>query len=338
MESFHEFTWRKAGIHEAILNSTYNIQKNSDLILGVAERWCPETKSFIFTWGEATITLEDLLISGYSVLGCPVSNPLETEEFMETKEKLIQARRELVRTPAKKASQHQWLNKFIDSGGELEHEAFLSLWLSRFVLPVSHDVISECVFSVAIHLARGTRIALAPAVLASIYRDLTLLRKKIAALSVISSNEDTEELEVAVTIWSPFQLVQVWIWERFMKLQPKPNLMSNGEPRLALWNNLISSKFDNLRLVLDSSKESFAWRPYTKPVKNWEFPKFYREEEMWVSMNSCLDEELESFIRCLRVSELVGMGVDCIEQYLPHRVARQLGFDQDIPDFVARSE
>jgi hypothetical protein len=39
----------------------------------------------------------------------------------------------------------------------------------------SYDTILKSVFRIAIHLAYGTRIALAPAVLASIYRDLSLL-------------------------------------------------------------------------------------------------------------------------------------------------------------------
>ncbi|TXG67762.1 hypothetical protein EZV62_009037 [Acer yangbiense] len=64
MASLHEPTWKKAGIHEAIWNSTYRIRRNGDLVLGLAEKWCSETKSFVFSWGEATITLEDLMIDG----------------------------------------------------------------------------------------------------------------------------------------------------------------------------------------------------------------------------------------------------------------------------------
>ena len=152
----------------------------------------------------------------------------------------------------------------------------------------------------------------------------------------INTKHNNDEFKLAVTLGSPFQLVLVWVWERFFKLRPQPNLIRNGEPRMAQWNDL-KCNFQNLRLVLDSSKESFIWRPYTKAVENWDFPKFYMEKDMWVSTSSGLDEELESFIRCLRVSELVGIEADCVQQYLPHRVARQLGIDQDIPDFVARS-
>ncbi|KAI9186896.1 hypothetical protein LWI28_022032 [Acer negundo] len=98
MASLHGSTWKKAGIYEAILNSTYSIQRNHDLILGLAEKWCPETKSFIFSWGEATVTLEDMIISGYSVLGSSVFSPLETDELKRTAEKLSQSIREFHRT------------------------------------------------------------------------------------------------------------------------------------------------------------------------------------------------------------------------------------------------
>jgi hypothetical protein len=47
-----------------------------------------------------------------------------------------------------------------------------------------------------------------------------------------------------------------------------------------------------------------------------------------------MDEQMRSFVICLRVSELVGF--ESIEQYLPHRVAMQFGFDQDVPGYVSR--
>lgn len=55
---------------------------------------------------------------------------------------------------------------------------------------------------------------------------------------------------------------------------------------------------------------------------------------MWVPVDPNLDEEIESFARFLRVSDLVGL--ECIEQYFPHRVAMQFGMDQHLPGYVAR--
>ena len=64
------------------------------------------------------------------------------------------------------------MKKFMNTGSDIEHEAFLVLWLSRFVFPISYSLVTQRVFPIAVHLARGTKIALAPAILATIYRDL----------------------------------------------------------------------------------------------------------------------------------------------------------------------
>ncbi|GMJ10339.1 hypothetical protein HRI_004703100 [Hibiscus trionum] len=327
MASLHESTWKKSGVFEAIMNSTYKIERNNDLVFGVAEKWCHETKSFVFRWGEATVTLEDMMvIGGYSVLGSPVFAPVETTEMVKTWKKLDDARKEIARSSSKKAAQRLWLKKFMNSGSEIEHEAFLAFWLSRFVLPSCFDVIVNNVFSIAVHLARGTRIALGPAVLAQIYTDLSLLKQKIVASTRLDSGCD--DGSVAVSLWSPLQLVQVWVWERFSELHPRPNSIKNGEPRLALWH-LVKSKVQDVRSVLDSAEESFEWRPY---VNNF---KFYGDTAKWIPVDLSLDDELLSFARSLRASELVGL--DCIEQYLPHRVALQFGMDQDVPGHVPRS-
>ncbi|KAK0602133.1 hypothetical protein LWI29_030642 [Acer saccharum] len=333
MASLHEPTWKKAGIHEAILNSTYEIRRNTDLVLGLAERWCSETKSFIFSWGEATITLEDLMIHGYSVLGFPVFISSGAEELKKREERLNQARLELIRFSTRNAEHCLWMKKFMNSGNDIEHEAFLALWLSRFVYPISYSIVTQSVFPIAIHLARGTKIALAPAILASIYRDLTFLKEKIVALTEFDKSE-VGDSGLAVTIWSPFQLVQIWAWERFIELRPNPNLIKIGETRFARWHKMMMI-VDNVRRVLDSSKENFGWRPYAKALRNSKLPEFYVEKEMWVLVDSGLSEEFESFARCLRISELVGL--DCVEHYLPHRVAMQFGIDQDLPACVARA-
>ena len=71
----------------------------------------------------------------------------------------------------------------------------------------------------------------------------------------------------------------------------------------------------NLRTTIDAAGEIFLWRPYALAVEGWSIlPKFYKENEEWTIVGGQnLDQDMESFIRCLRVSELVGL--DCQEPY-----------------------
>ena len=206
------------------------------------------------------------MIPGYSVLGSPVFRPLQTDELKEIEKKLNQVRKKLDKSTHGKAEHSAWMNEFMDSGSKIEHEAFLALWLSRYVFPSSFCIVVKSIFPLAVHLARGTRIALAPALLASIYRDLNLLKENIVALSEIDHWED-DDSKLSVTLRSPFQLVQMWAWEKFIDLRPKPNLINSGDPRFAQWHNKIS-RFENVRRVLDSAKENFDWRPYAKILRN----------------------------------------------------------------------
>lgn len=120
--------------------------------------------------------------------------------------------------------------------------------MSRFVSPNSNSVISRSVFPIAVKLARGTRIAHVPAVLAGIYIDLSFLKEKIVALSLVDSWED-ENTKLEITIWSPFRLVQIWARERFKDLRSEPSLIMRGEPRFAQWHKLMMED-ENVRMVL----------------------------------------------------------------------------------------
>ena len=189
------------------MGSKYSIPKHQDLILGLSEKWYPQTNTFIFPWGEATVALEDMMaLGGYSVLGDSVLSPIVTKEMEEIHSNLLKALMKVVTIGASIASQHAWLEHFMGNWSKFEHEAFLSYWLSKYVFPMAFYSIEKKKFPIAIHLARGSRIALAPAVLSSIYTDLGLLKQKLVA----STKLDTEEV---LHLFAPFQLVKLWAWE-----------------------------------------------------------------------------------------------------------------------------
>ena len=53
--------------------------------------------------------------------------------------------------------------------------------------------------------------------------------------------------------------------------------------------------------------EDFIWQPFVKDSnENSGFSKVYQEKGRWIVAGECLDEELESWVRCVRVSKLVG--------------------------------
>nr|AAU44405.1 hypothetical protein AT1G50830 [Arabidopsis thaliana] len=316
MEALHAQTWRKAGIFEAIKVSTYSITKNPSLILSVSEKWCPETKSFVFPWGEATITLEDVMVLlGFSVLGSPVFAPLETSETRDSVKKLENVRIQHMNSSTdRRVSQKSWVSTFLGRGGDMEHVAFLVLWLSLFVFPVkSRRNISNHVFPIAVRLARGERIALAPAILAILYRDLDRIHE-------VSREDCVDKFHLE----SLFKLVQVWTWERFRNIRPKASDIPKGEPRIAQWHGLHRRSKDAWFCFDD-----FEWRPYTKALNNWNPFRFYLEEAIWVTVDESIDDEFASFARCVTVSQIVGDGF--VEDYFPNRVARQFGLDQDLP-------
>ncbi|KNA20656.1 hypothetical protein SOVF_050250 [Spinacia oleracea] len=307
-----ESTWKNASIFEAIMASTFEIPKCRMSVFALAEKWCSETSTFVLPWGEVTITLEDVLVlGGFSVTGDSVLSEIRSKELLEIEESLLVARSELIRTKSKKASQQQWMDMWMGKGRAFEHEAFLCLWLSRYVLPADDcSTMNKSVFQIAVLLSRGNRIALAPAVLASIYRDLRLLKEKIATFRGLGDQVDGNVLKLG--LWAPLQLLQVWFWERFPKLSPKFNYVTKGSCRLERWHNVKFLRNKEVDLVIDFASDDFRWRPYSNPLNNLPF-----------------ELDLESYGRCIRVSHLVGL--DCIEQYFPHRVAMQFGLDQDIP-------
>ncbi|CAK8538831.1 unnamed protein product [Lathyrus sativus] len=327
----HAYTWNQTGLCDALLSSLYHFPKNPSLILALVQHWSPKTNTFVFPWGEATITLEDVMIlGGFSVLGEPIALPLSSD-LLSIEAKLIELRRRMSKTKSKKADHNTWL-KFFKEGleeverhelFELEHVGFLCLWLSRFVFPsISDSGIDPRVFSIAIHLSQGTRMALAPSVLASIYHNLSLLKEKLVS----------KDLDLKVN--GLFHLVQLWLFERFPILGPScPHELKKGEPKAARWHKLNSdSERAGFEFILSAleSKENFRWRPYVDDLKNWCFVSHYKENEQFVDVedgSNC--DELRCFGMCLCADNIFSL--DCVEKYMPYRVAMQFGMDQDVP-------
>ncbi|GAB2230539.1 hypothetical protein Drorol1_Dr00014809 [Drosera rotundifolia] len=112
--------------------------------------------------------------------------------------KLVQAHRVISRGTAQKAYHGLWMKAFMGKEKGIEHEAFLACWLSRFVFPIfPFGVVNKRMFRMTVCLAKGDQVALGPIVLASVYRDLGLLKSTMDAAAVM---EEWREDEKGVTI------------------------------------------------------------------------------------------------------------------------------------------
>lgn len=91
-----------------------------------------------------------------------------TLELLKIEKRLNQARSKIGGGKYKKVGLCPWSREFMASGSEIEHEAFLALFLSWFVFPGTWRVINPRSIPTAIHLAQGKRMAPAPAILANV--------------------------------------------------------------------------------------------------------------------------------------------------------------------------
>ncbi|KAM7251099.1 hypothetical protein ACFE04_022982 [Oxalis oulophora] len=271
MHDKHHQTWENAGIEKSILSSVYVIERHNELIIELADKWCEKTNTFIFPWGEATITLEDMIVlGGYSSTGVSVLAAFDAD-LLRLREAMEEAWRNVKKTSSRTCRHQPWIQYFMGSGNELEHAAFLILWLSRFVFP--RDFIARDIFPVALRLSKGCRVALGPAVLATIYKELSILKKHI-----LSKKDDCGDKHKPLLLWAPFQLVQLWAWERFPTLSPMPVLIKPGEPRVARWDKIGKLKIKDIGLAINNDGRYFQWQPYAAVLSNWQPPEFYRKE------------------------------------------------------------
>nr|GEV56076.1 hypothetical protein [Tanacetum cinerariifolium] len=197
------------------------------------------------------------------------------------------------------ACQGGWIKLFKDSGSEIEHEAFIALWVTIFVFPSSSNMVVKSLCKVAVYLARGVRLAIAPAVLANVYKDFSFLKDRIGL-----------DDETPVIFRLPCSL---------FKFGYRKDDVGSFVDRCAF--------------------EDFIWQPYVKDSnENSGFSMVYQELRRWVIVGDCLDEELESWVGFVRMSQLVRIYGGCIQQYLPRRVVMQLGMNQDVPADIPRKK
>uniref|UniRef100_A0A0D9VVR1 Aminotransferase-like plant mobile domain-containing protein n=1 Tax=Leersia perrieri TaxID=77586 RepID=A0A0D9VVR1_9ORYZ len=304
---------------DAVLASAYRVRRNERILAQLTAFWSADTNTFAFPWGEATVTLEDVaVLAGLPLFGKPVRARMPAADVVA----LEAVRSALDRTTYRKPSYAGWVKHFLDrpaeaedAGGLVEHGAFLAMWLSLFVFASPpFDVVRPQVLPVAARLARGQRVALAPAALAAIYGDLTALKRFFRS-----------DQEAFFQVRAPMHVLLLWVWERFPQL--RPDMASTPDTGTDARRALLVARWHDAHKAFDDwyvhgvfmSPDKFDWRPYGS--RSIALPPRKSKAGSWVRGH------------CILTCPLHG----ACANYNPHRVATQFGFDQDVPGMVARS-
>ncbi|KAF3776272.1 hypothetical protein EJ110_NYTH48689 [Nymphaea thermarum] len=134
--------WRKVGIYGVLKASLGEIKRQKDVLLALIELWSWETNTFVFPWGEMTVTLEDLAIMGLPLFGkLACDRTWDASDRRAVAENELEIRRKTKFPSSAKVTYAAWIREWM--GGEAEpptmreNQAFLALWLCRSVLPSS---------------------------------------------------------------------------------------------------------------------------------------------------------------------------------------------------------
>ncbi|KAI4981888.1 hypothetical protein ZWY2020_022380 [Hordeum vulgare] len=156
----------------------------------------------------------------------------------------------------------EWFESRIRPGkdDELHWLGFLAYWLAFFVTPrlrPKGGKLPERVFALAARISLGERVALGPAMVANLY----------AEMDRIVTTRLEEGASSRVDVWAPLWLLQVWLWERYHRLQP-PELKAPEFPlsnvRALYWSRRErkTTQEEDLRVLQD--EDCFEWRPYLR--------------------------------------------------------------------------
>lgn len=299
-------------------------QNDISLITALVERWRPETNSFHFTFGEMTITLEDV----YMILGLPITGRAVTHEELEAPkaywiqhwedQRLIGVDRDAMWSKRGSGISLHTLRERYGSRPDTELPQDCRVYSRAYVLYIIGGILfptssRDIVHPRYLQLLQTTDdigdYAWGAAVLAYLYRGLCRAAKK----SSTALNGCT-------------MLLQLWAYERLLPGRPEIALgQERVWPRASAWSEQIQVRRINphhhtrqYRGDFDSfDMQWLTWQPYTRFYETGEFQ----------------DGDDDLLVAChMALGRIPLVAFEIIEYQMPERVLRQFGILQHIPE------
>ncbi|PQM33573.1 uncharacterized protein Pyn_21502 [Prunus yedoensis var. nudiflora] len=334
----------RAQVLDAIfLSKLWDIHIEAKMLRHVVRRWSTATHTFVCSWGEFTPTLEDVAnISRLPI--CGNRSPFDIALTPEEIDKLAVLRRGAPTSPSTSLRFSNWIQYFGDANRQVPCRlaAFIALWLGRFVLcDFSPDCLHERVFPLALAIARGDAIPLAPMFLGHLYRllDQTQLLEKNASGTM------------GVETFLNYGFLQVFLWEHFKGLDVhslshsyaieradwgKGSYMPENLPLVCRWFKRMQQKGQDFLKLLDSI-ENFVFCPYGTSAETFTFVSFYVDVGDTVEVPAAVSQggQFRRYallnVAPIPLPTLGDSRSEIFVTYSPHRVKRQFGLDQGVP-------
>uniref|UniRef100_A0A2N9HVA9 Aminotransferase-like plant mobile domain-containing protein n=1 Tax=Fagus sylvatica TaxID=28930 RepID=A0A2N9HVA9_FAGSY len=331
----------RAGVAEAILLSrSCNMYRNTEALRQILRRWCASTHTFFFSWGELTITLED--VENHWLL--PVLGDMDPFAVEMSEEETVVEQALMARASTRINAWSVYFAKATEP--TIRRAAFVAYWLCKCLFgDAPYYSMKPLYFRLAVKISFGHRFPLAAMFLGYLYLQLD---------SVCLDEIRGGSCHFITTCFNTSAL-QTFLWERSLNYQEVGNDNSQIRAKFKNMSRQILRRYPDLRTNLPlvyrwvslrgrdpdlvpsmDFEECVLWRPYS-----YRYADFSCHSVMyWFSDIASQSFELSpddtrslTYLSAVNPGWLPVWSDEGVKytHYCPNRVRRQFGLDQSVP-------
>uniref|UniRef100_A0A2N9J8N8 Aminotransferase-like plant mobile domain-containing protein n=2 Tax=Fagus sylvatica TaxID=28930 RepID=A0A2N9J8N8_FAGSY len=331
----------RAGVAEAILLSrSCNMYRDTEMLRQILRRWCTSTHTFFFSWGELTITLED--VENHWLL--PVLGDMDPFAVEMSEEETLVEQALMARASTRINAWSVYFAKATEPA--IRRAAFVAYWLCKCLFgDAPYYSMKPLYFRLAVKISFCHRFPLAAMFLGYLYLQLD---------SVCLDEIRGGSCHFITTCFNTSAL-QTFLWERSLNYQEVGNDNSQIREKFKNMSRHILSRYPDLRTNLPlvyrwvslrgrdldlvpsmDFEECILWRPYS-----YRYADFSCHSVLyWFSDIASQSFELSpddtrslTYLSAVNPGWLPVWSDKGVEytHYCPNRVRRQFGLDQGVP-------
>uniref|UniRef100_A0A2N9EQH2 Aminotransferase-like plant mobile domain-containing protein n=1 Tax=Fagus sylvatica TaxID=28930 RepID=A0A2N9EQH2_FAGSY len=301
----------RAGVAEAILLSrSCNMYRDTEMLRQILRRWCTSTHTFFFSWGELTITLED--VENHWLL--PVLGDMDPFAVEMSEEETLVEQALMARSSTRINAWSLYFAKGTEPA--VRRAAFVAYWLCKCVFgDAPYYSMKPLYFRLAVKISFGHRFPLAAMFLGYLYLQLDSI-----CLDEICGGS----CHFITTCFNTSAL-QTFLWERSLNYQEVGN--DNGQIR-EKFRNMSLPHFEQIPGFKEQSAARLSLGFSCHSVLYWFSDIASQSFELFPD-----DTRSLTYLSAVNPGWLPVWSDKGVEytHYCANRVRRQFGLDQGVP-------